>query len=122
MKHGKKPVILINYKTYAEATGRKALILTKEIERVALDSYAYVAVAPQFADIRMIAENTELPVFAQHVDPIEEGSNTGHVLASCIKEAGAVGTIINHAEKRLRIADIEKICLLYTSPSPRDRG
>jgi triosephosphate isomerase len=54
-----------------------------------------------------VAEAVEIPVFAQHIDPIKPGSCTGHVLADSIKEAGAVGTLINHSEKQLKLIDID---------------
>ncbi|MEM4734022.1 MAG: triose-phosphate isomerase, partial [Candidatus Bathyarchaeia archaeon] len=40
---------------------------------------------------------------------IKPGSYTGHVLAESIKEAGAVGTLINHSERRLKLADIDAV-------------
>jgi len=64
-------------------------------------------VAPQFADIGPVADAVEIPVFAQHIDPIKPGSHTGHVLADSIKEAGAVGTLVNHSERQLKLADID---------------
>jgi len=48
-----------------------------------------------------------VPVFAQHIDPIAPGSFTGHVLPESVKAAGAVGTIINHSERRLKLAQID---------------
>jgi len=41
------------------------------------------------------------------MDPIGFGSNTGFILPESVKEAGAVGTLINHSEHRLKLADIE---------------
>lgn len=57
-------------------------------------------------DINRIANEVDIPVFAQHVDPINYGSHTGHILPQAIKEAGAIGTIINHSERRLKLTDI----------------
>ncbi len=48
-----------------------------------------------------------IPVFAQHIDPIAPGSFTGHILPEAIRETGAVGTLINHSERRLKLADID---------------
>jgi triosephosphate isomerase len=101
------PIILVNFKTYLEATGRKAVELAKQAEKVSKETGASIAVAPQFADIARVAEAVEIPVFAQHIDPIKPGSCTGHVLADSIKEAGAVGTLINHSEKQLKLVDID---------------
>lgn len=41
------------------------------------------------------------------MDGIGAGSFTGHVFGKCIKEAGAFGTLINHSERRLTLAEIE---------------
>ena len=101
------PIILVNFKTYPQGTGKKALVLTKTAEKVSLETDVCIAVAPQFTDISSIAHSTSIPVFAQHIDPIKYGSFTGHILAESIKEAGAVGTLINHSERQLKLADID---------------
>lgn len=49
-----------------------------------------------------------LPVFAQHMDPIRPGSHTGHILPEAVKGAGAVGTLINHSERRLSLKAIQR--------------
>ena len=101
------PIIIVNFKTYSEATGRRALKLAEDAEKASLESGVCIAVAPQFVDIPLIVEAVEIPVFAQHIDPIKPGSHTGHILPEAVKEAGAVGTLINHSERRLRLADID---------------
>jgi len=101
------PVILVNFKTYSEATGRKALELAKTAERVSSKVGVCVGVAPQLVDIPTIAKAVSIPVFAQHIDPITHGSFTGWVLPEAVKQAGAVGTLINHSERRLKLADID---------------
>jgi triosephosphate isomerase len=103
------PIIIVNYKTYAESTGRKAVKLSKTAEEVSMESGVNIGVAPQFADIASIAETVSIPVFAQHIDPIALGSFTGHILLESVKEAGAVGTLINHSERRLKLCAIEAI-------------
>jgi triosephosphate isomerase len=101
------PIIIVNFKTYLEATGRKAVELAKQAEKVSKETGASIVAAPQFADIARVAEAVEIPVFAQHIDSIKPGSCTGHVLVDSIKEAGAVGTLINHSEKQLKLIDID---------------
>jgi triosephosphate isomerase len=101
------PIIIVNFKTYLEATGRKAIELAKQAEKVSKETGVSIVVAPQFADISRVAEAVEIPVFAQHIDPIKPGSCTGHVLVDSVKEAGAVGTLINHSEKQLKLVDID---------------
>lgn len=100
------PIIIVNYKTYSQSVGNKSVELTNIIEKNKEVSWA---VCPQTADLRMVADNTNIPVLAQHIDGIEPGSNTGHVLCETMKEAGADGTLINHSEKRLKLSEIERI-------------
>ncbi len=66
-----------------------------------------IGLAPQFTDIATLTKTVSIPIFAQHIDPIKPGSKTGHILAEAMKDAGAVGSIINHSERRLKLADIE---------------
>ncbi|MGA3111435.1 MAG: triose-phosphate isomerase [Candidatus Bathyarchaeia archaeon] len=108
----KTPVIIVNFKTYLESTGQKAVELAKAAEKAAQETGASIVVAPQFADIARVAEAVEIPVFSQHLDPIKPGNCTGHVLAESIKEAGAVGTLINHSERQLKLSEIEAIISL----------
>jgi len=103
------PIIIVNFKTYLEATGRRAVALAKQAEKVSKETGAYIVVAPQCADIARVAEAVEIPVFAQHIDPINPGSHTGQVIADAVKEAGAVGTLINHSERQMKLADIDAV-------------
>ncbi|RLG73798.1 MAG: triose-phosphate isomerase, partial [Thermoprotei archaeon] len=90
----KTPVLVINFKTYVQATGRRALELAKVAERVAKELNVEIIVAVQPVDVRLIAENVEIPVYAQHIDPIKPGAHTGHILPEAVKEAGAKGTLL----------------------------
>ena len=101
------PVIIVNYKTYKMGYGQNALNLTKSLQKVAEEMNANIAVAVGPADIHLISSLCSLPVFAQHIDPIGFGSNTGYILPEAAKEAGAIGTLINHSEHRLQLAQIE---------------
>jgi len=103
----KEPVIAINFKSYVEATGERALKIAKAAEKVYKETGITIVVAPQLVDLYRIAQEVEIPVFAQHIDPIKPGSHTGHVLPEAVKEAGAVGTLLNHSENRMILADLE---------------
>jgi triosephosphate isomerase len=73
---------------------------------VAEDSDVRIAVSPQAADLRRVAD-TGVETWAQHVDPNDYGSHTGSTLAEAVAEAGAEGTLVNHSEKRMKLADID---------------
>ncbi len=106
------PIIIINFKTYLEATGQKAVELAEKAEKVSLETSLSVCVAPQFADIAAVRRAVSIPIFAQHIDPIRPGGFTGHILAESVKEAGASGTLINHSERQLKLSDIDEIVKL----------
>jgi triosephosphate isomerase len=103
------PIILINFKTYFEGTRKKALELAKKAEKISNERNVCIGIAVQYVDIVPVSQAVSIPVFAQHVDPIKYGRSTGHVLPEAVKEAGAVGTLINHSEKRLKLADIDAV-------------
>lgn len=101
------PIVIVNFKTYAEATGKNALKLAETCERVSSETDVCIGAAPQPMDLAQIAAKVRIPVFAQHIDPIVYGNFTGHVLPESIRDAGGVGTLINHSERRLKLADID---------------
>lgn len=109
MKKVSAPFVLINFKTYAEATGKKAIELAKIVGKIGQETGICMGVAPQFADIAPVSDAVSVAVFAQHIDPILPGNSTGHILAESIKENGAIGTLINHSERRLKLADIDGV-------------
>lgn len=104
-----RPIIVLNFKTYKESTGENALKLAKKCEQVSEEYGVKIIVAPQHMDLRYVSENVNIPVIAQHIDPIDAGGHTGSVLLECAKEAGAKGSLVNHSEKRMKLADISKV-------------
>lgn len=106
----KTPVIVLNVKTYAEATGSKALEIAEIMDKISKETGASMAISVQATDLTTCAEKVSIPVFAEHIDPIKPGSHTGWTLPEAVKAAGAVGTLINHSEHRLKLADID-VCI-----------
>jgi triosephosphate isomerase len=104
----KLPAIVVNVKTYAEATGAKAIDLAKEMEKVGEERGCSMVISVQATDLRIVSEQVNIPVFAEHIDPIKPGSHTGWTLPEAVRDAGAVGTLINHSEHRLKLAEIEE--------------
>ena len=89
--------------------GEKMLQLAKVIDKTALKYDLDVIVTPQYTDIKLLADNTErILVFAQHMDYLPVGRGLGSVLPEAVKAAGAVGVMLNHAEKPLTMEEIEK--------------
>lgn len=99
------PVFEIGLKGYAY--GAEAVRLARAADRLARQLDVTVIFDPQAVDISAVARETRhLHVFAQHMDPVAVGRGVGGVLAEAIKEAGATGTMLNHSERRMTLADI----------------
>ncbi|MCL1965895.1 MAG: triose-phosphate isomerase [Candidatus Bathyarchaeota archaeon] len=102
-----EPMIIVNFKTFIESTGKRAVELAKQAERASKETGVQIIVVPQFVDLAKIVESVEIPVFAQHLDHIKPGNSTGHILAEAVKETGTAGTLINHSERQLYLRDIQ---------------
>jgi triosephosphate isomerase len=76
------------------------------VARAAASADADVAVAPGAVDLRRVA-GTGVETWAQHVDPVDHGSHTGHLPPAVAADAGATGTLLNHSERRCRLADLD---------------
>ena len=95
-----KPLIVVNFKVYREAEGTKASDIARICASVSKESGIKIAVCPPMTELGHIARSVDIPVFSQNADPHAPGSSTGWVTPSMIKAAGAVGTLINHAEHK----------------------
>jgi triosephosphate isomerase len=100
------PIIVLNFKAYAEALGDNGLRLARIAEKIADETGVEIAVCPQHLDLEMIASRVRIPVLAQHVDPHPPGPYTGSVVAEALKAKGVRGSLLNHSERRLQLADI----------------
>jgi triosephosphate isomerase len=107
----KTPVIVINYKVYSTSFGNSALSIAKAAEEVSINTGVNIIVAPPATEIRTLASNVSIPVYAQHVDPVDLGAYTGHIPPEAVKEAGAKGFIINHSERRIRVDEIARLVI-----------
>jgi triosephosphate isomerase len=101
------PVFEIGLKGYAY--GKEALYLARSADMLSKKYNINIIFDPQHVDIPIIADATKnLYVFSQHMDPVEPGRGLGSILPEALKEAGAVGTLLNHAEKRLTLSQISR--------------
>ena len=100
-------MIILNYKTYTESLGEAGRKLTWMAMDVMKETDVRIVACPQTPDLYH-HKSLEIEVFAQHVDPIEPGSHTGHILPETLKAAGATGTLINHSEDRMPADKIKK--------------
>lgn len=101
------PVIVLNVKTYHQAIGKDVVNIAKIMEEIGKEMNVNMAIAVQSTDINRVKNEVTIPVWAEHIDPITPGSHTGWMLPEAVKDAGAKGTLINHSEHRLTLAEID---------------
>lgn len=89
--------------------GREVLKLAKHAERMSVRYRVQIIFTPQYVDIPILARSTKnLLVFSQHMDSLPIGRGVGSVLPEAVKAAGAVGVLLNHAEKKLPLDELER--------------
>lgn len=99
------PLFEIGLKGYIY--GEEAFKFAKEADRISEKYKVGIIFDPQYVDIPLIAEGTKnLFIFSQHMDAVEVGRGLGSVLPEALKASGAVGTLLNHAEKRITLSEI----------------
>lgn len=85
---------------YGEKVVELAIFADSLIEKYDVD----IIFTAQYTDIYTVRKNTKrLKVFAQHMDVVEPGRGVGAVLPEALKDAGAMGVLLNHAEKPMTL-------------------
>jgi len=105
----RRPAIVVNFKTYREVSGRAALELAKACAAVSEETGASIVVAPPSFDLALVAGSVDIPVFAQHLDSAASGATTGHLTVENAAASGAKGTLVNHSERRIKVAEIHEV-------------
>ncbi|HEX6977258.1 MAG TPA: triose-phosphate isomerase [Patescibacteria group bacterium] len=95
-------MIFVNFKTYKEGSGEKALSLVKAIEEISSQNNVKVIPCVQAIDLKTISTSSKLEVWIQNIDPVEYGAHTGSILPEEVLEAGAEGTLLNHSEHKVQ--------------------
>ena len=89
--------------------GEEMLELAKAADEASVKYDVRIIITPQPTDIYLLAQNTKhVLIFAQHMDPLPIGRGLGAILPEAVKAAGAVGVMLNHAEKPMTIADLSQ--------------
>lgn len=104
----KTPILITNFKAYAESTGSKAVELAKIHQRLADELKVNLAIAGQAMDLAMLAAAVSIPVLAQHVDGVGYGAYTGSIPVEIAHGLGVDGSILNHSERRISDSEIER--------------
>ena len=103
-------MIFVNYKTFEESSGSRAIALTKILEEVAHESQVKIIPVVQIIDAESVMASTTLEVWIQHVDPLSYGAHTGWTLPEEAAKLGVAGVFLNHSEHKFNDMDA-----LYTA-------
>lgn len=102
-------MLFINFKSYKEATGIKAVELVRTLSLCQAETKIPIIPAVQTADIRSSMIATNYNIWAQHVDGVGQGQTTGWATPEAVAEAGAVGTFLNHSEHKLSDKELKDV-------------
>lgn len=104
-------MIFVNFKTFEQGSGARALELVKVLEEVANETQVKIIPVVQAADVKEAVQSSKLEIWVQHIDAVEFGAHTGSVLPEAVFEDGAIGTFLNHSEKKF--ADFESLSRVH---------
>ena len=110
------PLIVVNFKTYSTALAEHAETLGKLMADVETNA-RMVAVTSAF-DLYSVSAISGLEVWAQHLDPVGQGSHTGWLEPQNAIARGASGTIINHAEHKVSIDHVRDLMAMLPDGFP----
>ncbi|MEM0075453.1 MAG: triose-phosphate isomerase [Conexivisphaerales archaeon] len=95
------PVLVINFKNYTNLQGKGSLELAKSAQHAAKLTNSNIVVAPPTPCLYFVSKSVDIPILAQHADAEKDEASTGKFPIFSLKANGAVGTILNHSERRL---------------------
>ena len=98
-------MIFVNFKTYEQGSGQKALSLTRILEEVAHATGVKIVPVVQIIDAEAAISSTQLEVWIQHIDPVSYGPYTGWTLPEEAVRVGVRGVFLNHSEHKFGSMD-----------------
>ena len=89
--------------------GNTLIKIAKGLDKLAKKYKVDVVLDVPDTEIYNVAKNTSkrVHVYSQHMDSLPIGKGMGKTLPEAVKAAGAVGVMLNHAEHKLSIEEIE---------------
>jgi len=101
------PIFEIGPKLYTY--GKEAVKMAVLADGLSEKYQVEIIFSAQYTDIRPIAEATKhIHVFSQHVDGLYPGRGLGGVLPEAVRDAGAQGTLLNHAERQMTLGQLDR--------------
>lgn len=99
-------MIVINFKTYPQSTGEKAIKLAEIIKEVSEETGVEIVACPQEVDLRNVIEILPRSTWAQSVNGMERGRATGWFPVEIAEEVGVTGTLLNHSEHKISAGEL----------------
>jgi triosephosphate isomerase len=102
--------LIINLKTYEQSSNKNAIKIAKickQLEKEAKKRNIELILCPQFIDLKDIKAQ-KVKTYAQHIDNIKPGQNTGFISPKALKEAKIDGSLISHSEHKLSLKEINE--------------
>ena len=94
-------MIFLALKTYKQTTGDEVIKILSPVKKVQEETGVSIIACAQATDVYRIKKELDIEVWAQHIDPIDPGKNTGWISPYSIRQAGATGVLINHSEHKI---------------------
>ncbi|MCI4331498.1 MAG: triose-phosphate isomerase [Thermoplasmata archaeon] len=91
--------------------GDAAERVARELAKLSLSTGVLAAIAPAGPDLGRVARAVDIPVLAQHVDPLELGAHTGYMPPGAVLKAGGRGSLVNHSEHPIPTRAIGQVIL-----------
>ncbi len=89
--------------------GDTLLKLAKQLDKLSKKYDVDIILDVPDTELKNIADNVKrVKVFSQHLDGIGLGKGMGRTFAEAVKATGATGVMLNHAERKLTLEELEK--------------
>ena len=112
-------MIFVNFKTYSQGSGKRAIQLAKVCQEVAEKRKISVVPLVQAFDIFRISQEVKIPLWLQHLDWHPQGQYTGWLNLGTALDSGAQGTILNHSEHKLPFGTIGRTIKRIKKTNPQ---
>ena len=113
-----EPLVVVNCKTYASASGHAASALVDALANVNSDGVRLVLAVSAFDLHALATAHPNLEFWAQHLDPVGQGSFTGWLEPETAMDRGASGTLINHAEHKVELEHVKQLMAMLPEGFP----
>lgn len=81
--------------------------MAKICQKIEKETRIPIFLCVQNTDLEKVVVAVDLPVWAQHIDPVKPFRATGYTTAYAVAKQGAKGTLLNHSEHPLEFSQLK---------------